>query len=105
MSVLEAIAAGKAVIASRVGGLPELVMDGVTGLLIGTGDVEGLAGAILKLAGDRALIGEMGRKGRERVNENFTMEQMAKQNEDYYYDLLGRKGNPRRVTELGSRLE
>lgn len=105
VSVLEAMAAGKAVIASRVGGLAELVMDGVTGLLVGTGDVEGLAGAILKLAGDRALIGEMGRKGRERVNESFTMEQMAKQNEDYYYDLLGRKGNPRRVTELGSRLE
>jgi glycosyltransferase involved in cell wall biosynthesis len=102
VSVLEAMAAGKAVIASRVGGLVELVMDGVTGLLVGTGDVEGLAGAILKLANNRALIEEMGRKGRERVNESFTMEQMAKQNEDYYYDLLGRNGNPRRVTEFGS---
>jgi glycosyltransferase involved in cell wall biosynthesis len=105
VSVLEAMAAGKAVIASRVGGLTELVMDGVTGLLVGTGDAEGLASAILKLADDRALIGEMGRKGRERVNERFTMEQMAKQNEDYYYDLLGRNRNSQSVTGLASSLE
>jgi glycosyltransferase involved in cell wall biosynthesis len=85
--------------------LTELVMDGVTGLLVGTGDAEGLASAILKLADDRALIGEMGRKGRERVNERFTMEQMAKQNEDYYYDLLGRNRNSQGVTGLASSLE
>jgi glycosyltransferase involved in cell wall biosynthesis len=105
VSALEAMAAGKAVIASRVGGLAELVIDAVTGLLVGPGDVEGLANAILKLAGDRALIGKMGRKGRERVKDNFTMEQMARQNEDYYYDLLGRSGNPLRVTEMSPSLE
>ena len=88
VSVLEAMAAGKAVIASRVGGLVELVRDTVTGLLVAPRDVEGLANAIAKLAGDRTLRREMGEKGKERLQANFTVEQMAKQNEDYYYRLL-----------------
>ena len=88
-SVLEAMAAGKAVIASRVGGLPELVVDGTTGFLVKPGDVEGLANAIAKLAGDRVRIREMGQKGKERLlNQEFTLERMARENEEYYYDLL-----------------
>jgi glycosyltransferase involved in cell wall biosynthesis len=93
VAVLEAMAAGKAVIASRVGGLAELVSDTVTGLLVAPRDVEGLANAIAKLAGDRTLLGEMGRKGKERLRANFTVEHMAKQNEDYYYGLLENNGN------------
>jgi glycosyltransferase involved in cell wall biosynthesis len=87
-SVLEAMAAGKAVIASRVGGLPEPVVDGTTGFLVKPGDVEGLANAIAKLAGDRVRIREMGQKGKERLNQDFTLERMARENEEYYYDLL-----------------
>lgn len=89
VSVLEAMAAGKAVIASRVGGLPELVIDSVTGLLVPPRDIEGLAQAISTLAGDRSLIRAMGEKGRARLNEKFTMEQTARKNEAYYYELLG----------------
>ena len=100
VSVLEAMAAGKAVIASRVGGLPELVIDSVTGLLVAPRDVEGLVNAISTLAGDKSLIRAMGDKGRERLNEKFTMEQTARQVEDYYYSLLERNG-----TETGSTLE
>ena len=98
VSVLEAMAAGKAVIASRVGGLAELVSDTVTGLLVAPRDVEGLANAIAKLAGDRTLLQEMGRKGKERLQANFTVEHMAKQNEDYYYGLLESNGNRSRMT-------
>jgi glycosyltransferase involved in cell wall biosynthesis len=88
-SVLEAMAAGKAVIASRVGGLPELVVDGTTGFLVKPGDVEGLANAIAKLAGDRVRIREMGQKGKERLkNQDFTLERMGRENEEYYYNLL-----------------
>jgi glycosyltransferase involved in cell wall biosynthesis len=92
VSVLEAMAAGKAVIASRVGGLPEVVIDGATGFLVAPRDVEGLAHAIAKLAGDRLLLHDMGQNGKERLVKNFTMERMARQNEDYYYELLGRAG-------------
>jgi glycosyltransferase involved in cell wall biosynthesis len=88
VSVLEAMAAGKAVIASRVGGLPEVVVDGTTGFLVTPGDVEGLANAIAKLTGDRVRIREMGQKGKERLNQNFTQERMARENEEYYYNLL-----------------
>jgi glycosyltransferase involved in cell wall biosynthesis len=97
VSVLEAMAAGKAVIASRVGGLTELVTDTVTGLLVAPRDVEGLANAIAKLAGDRTLLQEMGRKGKDRLQANFTVEHMAKQNEDYYYGLLESNGKMSRA--------
>ena len=49
MSVLEAMAAGAAVVTTRVGGLPELITDGVDGILIEPGDVDGLAAALLTL--------------------------------------------------------
>jgi glycosyltransferase involved in cell wall biosynthesis len=93
VSALEAMAAEKAVIASRVGGLAELVSDTETGLLVAPRDVEGLANAIAKLAGNRTLLREMGRKGKERLQANFTVEHMAQQNEDYYYGLLESNGN------------
>jgi glycosyltransferase involved in cell wall biosynthesis len=105
VSVLEAMAAGKAVIASRVGGLGELVIDGATGFLVAPRDVEALAGAISKLAGDSFMIRDMGQKGRERLKENFTMEQMAKKNEDHYYGLLEKNGNRLLVTEMSSASE
>jgi glycosyltransferase involved in cell wall biosynthesis len=101
VSVLEAMAAGKAVIASRVGGLPELVIDSVTGLLVAPRDIEGLANAISTLAGDKSLIRAMGEKGRERLKEKFTMEQTARENEDHYYDLL-EKTETRPMTEPSS---
>ena len=93
VSVLEAMAAGKAVIASRAGGLPELVIDATTGFLVEPRDGAGLADAIAKLAGDRSLMLSMGQRGRERLEKNFTMEQMARKNEDYYYSLLQSIGN------------
>ena len=104
VSVLEAMAAGKAVIASRVGGLAETVLDGVTGLLVMPGDAEGLAAAIARLAGDRSLSLEMGRRGRTRLQEHFTLTQMASKNEAYYYALLGRSEDRLEGMETGSRL-
>jgi glycosyltransferase involved in cell wall biosynthesis len=104
VSVLEAMAAEKAVIASRVGGLTEVVLDGVTGFLVTPGDAEGLANAIAKLAGDRSLSREMGQKGRARLKEHFTTAQMARKNEAYYYGLLKENGDPLPGTEAGSTL-
>ncbi|MBI2231897.1 MAG: glycosyltransferase family 4 protein [Deltaproteobacteria bacterium] len=88
VAVLEAMAAAKPVIASRVGGLPELVADGETGLLVAPKSVDGLAGAIARLADDRSLAREMGKKGAERARASFSLEQMAAQNEAYYYELV-----------------
>jgi glycosyltransferase involved in cell wall biosynthesis len=91
VAALEAMAGGKPVIASRVGGLAESVVDGETGILVAARDSTALADAIAKLAGEPERGREMGRKGRVRVHEHFSMERMAKRNEDFYYELLGAK--------------
>ena len=88
VAALEAMAAGKAVVATRVGGLTESVVDGINGLLVPPLDPAGLASAIAKLARSRSLAHTMGEQGRERVRQNFSLENMARQNESYYYELL-----------------
>ncbi len=88
VAALEAMAAGKAVIATRVGGLAESVLDGVTGLLVPPRDATALADAIEKLIRDPSLALALGSRGAERVRQHYTLEQMARRNEAYYYELL-----------------
>jgi glycosyltransferase involved in cell wall biosynthesis len=88
VSLLEAMAAGKPVVATRVGGIVNSVIDGVTGLLVQPRDVDGLAAGLRKLIQHGSLAAAMGRRGIEHVRENFTMEQMAEKNEACYYALL-----------------
>jgi glycosyltransferase involved in cell wall biosynthesis len=88
VAALEAMAAGKPVIASRVGGLAESIVDDETGLLVPSHQATALADAIARLTGAPEKAREMGNRGRMRVREHFTMELMAKKNEDFYYDLL-----------------
>jgi glycosyltransferase involved in cell wall biosynthesis len=73
-TVLEAMAAGLPVAAFRSGGTPEMVLDGESGLLVDVGDVEGLAGAMARLAGDAALRASMGAAGGARALESFSVE-------------------------------
>lgn len=75
LAALEPMARGVPVIASRVGGLPEVVVDGETGLLVSPGDESALAGAIRRLLGDEEERREMGRRARERVEEHFSWEE------------------------------
>jgi glycosyltransferase involved in cell wall biosynthesis len=88
VAALEAMAARRPVVATRVGGLSESVVDGVTGLLVPPRDARALAEAITKLVRAPELAVAMGKRGRERVLQHFTIEQMAVQNESYYYELL-----------------
>jgi glycosyltransferase involved in cell wall biosynthesis len=74
MAVLEAMGAGTAVIASRIGGIPELFEDGVEGLLVPPGDVDLLARAMRTLADDAALARHMGEAGRARAAKDFSPE-------------------------------
>jgi glycosyltransferase involved in cell wall biosynthesis len=69
--ILEAMAAGRPVIGTRVGGTPELVVDGVTGLLVERADPDGLARAIEKLLTDEVLRRALGTEARRRVEERF----------------------------------
>jgi glycosyltransferase involved in cell wall biosynthesis len=71
LSVLEAMAAGLPVVASAVGGLSEVIVDGETGLLAGAGDVELLASALRRLVGDPELRERLGVLGRRRAEEEY----------------------------------
>jgi glycosyltransferase involved in cell wall biosynthesis len=76
MAVLEAMAAGLPVVASAVGGVPEIVVEGQTGLLVAPGDPAALAGAVRRLVEDPALRRRLGAAGRERVRARFDLNAM-----------------------------
>jgi glycogen(starch) synthase len=77
LCVLEAMAHGRPVVASAVGGIPELVEDGVTGFLVPPGDVAALRAALERLLADPVLRRRMGREGRRRVAERCSRERVA----------------------------
>jgi glycosyltransferase involved in cell wall biosynthesis len=72
--VLEAMACGRPVIGTRVGGIPEMIEDEITGLLVSPGDPNGLAESLLRLLEDPKLAEAMGRRGRAKVESLFTEE-------------------------------
>lgn len=76
MTILEAMAARVPVVATRVNGIPEVVEEGKTGLLVPWNDAHALASAILKLLCDPLLSRKMGEAGRQRVEEHFDLDQL-----------------------------
>lgn len=86
LAVLEAQALGKPVIASRVGSVPEMIVDGETGLLCESGDIEAFASAALRLLEDEELRRRMGAAGREHIHREFREEIMIEQ----YFRLFER---------------
>jgi glycosyltransferase involved in cell wall biosynthesis len=85
-SILEAMACGKPVIASRVGGVPEEVEHGVTGLLVQKANVQELGSAILQML-ENPEAAEMGNRGRKRVEEHFSMGGFIERYESLYRKL------------------
>ena len=77
MSLLEAMALGRPVVATDVGGTGEAVSDGETGLLVPCGDAAAAAAALTRLAADPRLASEMGERGRARQRERFGGEAMV----------------------------
>jgi glycosyltransferase involved in cell wall biosynthesis len=88
IAALEAMAAAKPVLASRVGGLPEVVVDRVTGRLFPPGDTDALVQCIAELANDRQRLVVMGTEGWKRAHSLFSAERMTQQNAHVYDGLL-----------------
>ena len=88
-TILEAMASGLPVVASRVGGNPEVVVDGVTGRLYEPSDSAGLEQALLPYVADPLLRQAHGRAGRQRVVQNFSLDSMVDRYVAIYDELLG----------------
>lgn len=88
VAVLEAGACGRAVVASEVGGVPEVLIDGRTGLLVPPGDVDALAGAIVKLASDGELCRRMGDEGYLFVRNTYDWETSLDNMSELYIRLI-----------------
>jgi glycosyltransferase involved in cell wall biosynthesis len=93
MCLLEAMAAGKPVIATRVGAVARLIEAGQTGLLVEAGDVRGLATAIVQLLTDPEQLRRIATNGRRQVAEHFSAESMAKSYIRQYEQVLANRRN------------
>jgi glycosyltransferase involved in cell wall biosynthesis len=92
--LLEAMAMEKPVVASRVGGIPDLVEHGVNGYLVSPGDAKELEHDVLAILDDPSLGRRMGREGRQRISSRFSADTMVDSIDRVYRELLSTKGVP-----------
>jgi glycosyltransferase involved in cell wall biosynthesis len=91
---IESLAAGRPVVATRVGGVPDVVEDGADGLLLDVGDVKGIADALERLARDPALRRRFGEYGRGRTIERYRVQRLVDDIDNLYRQLLSEQGLP-----------
>ena len=94
ISLMEAMARRRPVVASAVGGIPEVVTDGADGLLVPAGDPDALAAAVTRLLADPALRRRLGEAGHRTVVERFSIDAQVRQVEAVYDEELVRAGFP-----------
>lgn len=82
--ILEAMATARPIVATRVGETPQILEDGVDGLLVNPRDIDGMAAALTRLLGDAALRTRLGEAGRSKVDGRFTVEHMTRAYERVY---------------------
>jgi len=91
MAVIEAMAVGKPVVATRVGGIPDLVLDGETGFLVEAGDTSGVAHTLGRLLSDAQLRARMGARARREASARFRLKEVAHKYREVYYLTAGRR--------------
>jgi len=92
--IAEGMACSKPVVATNGGGVPEIVEDGVTGLLVPMNDADSMANAICQLLSDPDKANQMGLQGRQRVEKHFAIQSTAHKVESIYANLLREKRRP-----------
>ncbi|MGE0759294.1 MAG: glycosyltransferase family 4 protein [Pirellulaceae bacterium] len=88
---LEAMSLGKPLVSTTIGGPAEVVVNGVTGILVEPGNPEALAGAISRLLDDSGAAVEMGERGRRRLHEEFSLEKNLRRTLEIYQRVLGHR--------------
>lgn len=91
LALIEAMLAGRPIVATAVGGVPELIEDRTTGILVPPGDPGALARAIRELAGDEALRGRLASEARRQAVERFAAKRFAEQIGEFYEKVLARR--------------
>jgi glycosyltransferase involved in cell wall biosynthesis len=91
LALLEAMAAGKPVVATAVGGTPEVVTEGDNGLLIPTRDAGALAGALERLLGAPDFAKQLGQNARAHVREHFSLDRLGREINEIYEELVEKK--------------
>jgi glycosyltransferase involved in cell wall biosynthesis len=86
--LFESMAMRRPLVATNAGGTPEVVQEGVTGLLVKPGDSSEMAECIMKLLNNKKLAEQYGSTGRKRVEAMFTIERNIKETENVYLELL-----------------
>lgn len=92
VSAIEALASGTPVVANRVGGVPDVVTDGVDGFLVEPGDVEGAADRLAELASNPELRARLGESGRREMFERYSVARLVDDVDRLYRALLAAKG-------------
>jgi N-acetyl-alpha-D-glucosaminyl L-malate synthase BshA len=92
LAALEAMACSVPAIATRVGGVPELIHDGEDGCLFDVGDVDAMAAAAIKLLSNPAQLEDMARAARKKAQANFCANSVIRLYEDYYRRILRASG-------------
>jgi glycosyltransferase involved in cell wall biosynthesis len=94
VSVMEALAAERPAVATRVGGTPDVVRDGIDGFLVDSAEPDELADRLAELARDPARRAEMGAAGRARVLERYSVDRLVDDVDRLYRELLAERGLP-----------
>ena len=92
-SLLDAMACARPIVATTAGGIPEIVEDGVTGLLVPPRDHSVMADAIVRMLKDAALRQRMGAAGLARVTDRFTLDRMVEQTAEVYRSVSSERSN------------
>jgi glycosyltransferase involved in cell wall biosynthesis len=101
-ALLESMAAGAPIVATRVGGTPEAIADGHTGLLVPANDPRALSEAIARLLREPDLAAALGRAARRTAESSFSLPRMVAAIEQLYRDLLTQKRTHVQVDATGS---